>query len=183
MATQTTIPPPILSATSPADIASTCETFALSREEFDNLHRSAKEAKSHSYSPYSKFRVGAALLTQTSLIITGANVENASYPVTTCAERTALCKAVTTVHPPNSISWASKTLKFKAIAVATDISPPASPCGMCRQAIREFCSVEIPIIMFDGENGYAVLRLKELLPLSFGPEALGKEDLGRRGDS
>ncbi|KAK4648362.1 uncharacterized protein QC761_109370 [Podospora bellae-mahoneyi] len=176
MATQTTIPPPILSTTSPADIASTCETFALSREEFDNLHRSAKEAKSHSYSPYSKFRVG-------NLIITGANVENASYPVTTCAERTALCKAVTTVHPPNSISWASKTLKFKAIAVATDISPPASPCGMCRQAIREFCSVEIPIIMFDGENGYAVLRLKELLPLSFGPEALGQEDLGRRGDS
>ncbi|CAP69271.1 uncharacterized protein PODANS_1_9370 [Podospora anserina S mat+] len=161
MATQTTIPPPILSATSPADIASTCETFALSREEFDNLHRSAKEAKSHSYSPYSKFRV-------------------MSHPAQ-CAPP--FCKAVTTVHPPNSISWASKTLKFKAIAVATDISPPASPCGMCRQAIREFCSVEIPIIMFDGENGYAVLRLKELLPLSFGPEALGKEDLGRRGDS
>ncbi|KAK0670371.1 putative cytidine deaminase [Cercophora samala] len=180
----TPIPPPILSVDSDADVASTCETFSLSRKEFADLEREAKEAKGHSYSPYSKFRVGAALLTTTSHLITGANVENASYPVTTCAERTALCKAVTTTLSLNnnkSVSWSAGNLKFKAVAVATDISPPASPCGMCRQAIREFCDLEVPIVMFDGGSGYSVLRLKDLLPLSFGPEALGVAELGRGG--
>ncbi|KAK4195682.1 putative cytidine deaminase [Triangularia verruculosa] len=169
-----TIPPPILSVHSDADIASTCDTYNLSRPDFDNLSASAVQAKSLSYSPYSLFRVGAALLTQAGDIITGANVENASFPVTTCAERTALCKAVTTIFE-GGIRWEGKgnqALKFKAVAVATDISPPASPCGMCRQAIREFCDLETPIIMLDGKDGYSVLRLEDLLPLSFGPEAL-----------
>ncbi|KAK4173577.1 putative cytidine deaminase [Triangularia setosa] len=177
----TTIPPPVLSVSSDTDITSTCDTYALSRPDFDKLHASAVSAKSLSYSPYSKFRVGAALLTQAGDIITGANVENASYPVTTCAERTALCKAVTTVFD-GGISWSGegdKQLRFKAIAVATDISPPASPCGMCRQAIREFCDLDIPIIMFDSGEGYSVLRLKDLLPLSFGPEALGVPEMGQ----
>ncbi|KAK0729057.1 cytidine deaminase-like protein [Apiosordaria backusii] len=185
MSTPTVIPPPILSVTSPTDITTTCTTFSLSRSDFDLLHNSSKSAKSLSYSPYSHFRVGCALLTHSGDIIVGANVENASYPVTTCAERTALCKAVTTVFD-NDVKWGGEgeqQLRFKAVAVATDISPPASPCGMCRQAIREFCDVEVPILMFDGGEGYSVLRLKDLLPLSFGPEALGVREMGRQQES
>jgi cytidine deaminase len=145
--------PPILSTTSPIDISSTCTEFLLTPSEFSALESQSKSAKALSYSPYSKFRVGCVLLTDGGDYVTGANVENASYPVTTCAERTAFCKAITSGHAPGT---------FKAIAVATDISPPASPCGMCRQCIREFCSLEVPIIMFDGGDGYSVLRLKEV---------------------
>ena len=96
--------------------------------EFDALRTAAVSAKALAYCPYSKFRVGAALLppaTTTSdgtQVITGVNVENASYPVGTCAERVAIGNAV-----------AAGVTQFRAIAVATDISPPASPCGMCRQ--------------------------------------------------
>lgn len=79
----------------------------------------------------------------------------------TCAERVAFGKAITEGHKG-----------FKTIAVATDISPPASPCGMCRQFIREFCELDMPIFMFDKNGDFMVARLGELLPLSFGPEAL-----------
>ncbi|KAK3995413.1 putative cytidine deaminase [Cladorrhinum sp. PSN332] len=160
-------PPPILSRTSCSDVSGTCSEYSLSQSEFESLASKATSAKSDSYSPYSKFRVGCVLLTKSGDYVTGANVENASYPVTTCAERTAFCKAITSGHAPGT---------FKAIAVATDISPPASPCGMCRQCIREFCDLEVPILMFDGGDGYSVLRLKELLPLSFGPDSLGAPD-------
>ncbi|KUI65945.1 Cytidine deaminase [Cytospora mali] len=94
----------------------------LAKKELLNLRRHAVAAKDTAYCPYSKFRVGAVLLTKVGAYIQGANVENAAYPVGTCAERVALGKAVTEGHRD-----------FKAIAVATDISPPASPCGMCRQ--------------------------------------------------
>jgi homotetrameric cytidine deaminase len=82
--------------------------------------------------PYSKFRVGASLLLKSGQVIRGANVENAAYPVGTCAERTALGTAVVE---------GARRGDIRALAVATDISPPASPCGMCRQYIREFCEV------------------------------------------
>lgn len=82
--------------------------------------------------PYSKFRVGASLLLKSGQIVRGANVENAAYPVGTCAERTALGTAVVE---------GARRGDIRALAVATDISPPASPCGMCRQYIREFCEV------------------------------------------
>ncbi|CAD0031834.1 unnamed protein product, partial [Aureobasidium pullulans] len=103
--------------------------------------------------PYSKFRVGASLLLTSGQIIRGANVENAAYPVGTCAERTALGTAVVE---------GARRGDIRALAVATDISPPASPCGMCRQYIREFCE--------DGKS--TVLTLEQLLPMSFGPESL-----------
>ncbi|KAK9421624.1 hypothetical protein SUNI508_05554 [Seiridium unicorne] len=109
----------------------------------------------------SHFRVGATILAGDGTYVSGANVENAAYPVGTCAERVAFGKAVTEGHK-----------KFRAVAVATDISPPASPCGMCRQFIREFCDLKTPILMFDKNDDYIVLKLEELLPLSFGPEAL-----------
>ncbi|KAK1752391.1 putative cytidine deaminase [Echria macrotheca] len=130
--------------------------------EFTILHTLSVAAKSTSYSPYSSFRVGCALLTSSGEYITGANVENASYPVTTCAERVAFCTAIVQGHRG-----------FKAVAVATDTDRPASPCGMCRQCIREFCDLGIPVVMFDGAGGWSVATLEQLLPMSFGPEALG----------
>jgi len=106
--------------------------------------------------PYSHFRVGAAVLTTSGVCVQGANVENASYPVGTCAERVALGTAVVQVSrsitKPFKVSRLDKKIAeyfgqgarrgdIRALAVSTDISPPASPCGMCRQFIREFCEV------------------------------------------
>ncbi|KAI0022565.1 cytidine deaminase-like protein [Xylariomycetidae sp. FL0641] len=142
-------------------VASTCRDYGLSEAEFKELHKRCVAAKSTAYCPYSQFHVGASVVSDKGAFFDGANVENAAYPVGTCAERVALAKAVTEGHQG-----------IKAVAVATDISPPASPCGMCRQFIREFCKPTAPIIMFDKDNNYIVLRLEEILPLSFGPEAL-----------
>ncbi|EFZ00512.2 Cytidine deaminase, homotetrameric [Metarhizium robertsii ARSEF 23] len=156
-------PPTIHASSSAASIAATCEAHALTPEQFAALRSQASAAKAAAYCPYSKFRVGAAVLGDDGSVTTGANVENASYPVGTCAERVALGKAVT-----------DRGLRaFKAVAVATDVAPPASPCGMCRQFIREFCRLDMPVIMFDKDENYVVLTLEELLPLSFGPEKLG----------
>ncbi|KAK1835603.1 cytidine deaminase [Podospora conica] len=157
--------PPTLSLTSPTDTSQTCTTHSLSPTTFTALVAAATAAKSRSYSPYSSFRVGCALLlsdSDSNEIVTGANVENASYPVTTCAERVALQTAVVAGHRG-----------FRAVAVATDAATPASPCGMCRQGLREFVGLDVPVVMVDGVGGYVVLTLGELLPLSFGPEALG----------
>lgn len=96
-------------------------------------------------------------------IIVGVNVENASYPVGTCAERCAIGTAVALGHQSGD---------FLALAVNVDISPPASPCGMCRQFIREFCSLDMPVFMTDVKGECEVRTVEELLPLSFGPEQL-----------
>ncbi|KAK8925189.1 Cytidine deaminase [Metarhizium anisopliae] len=150
-------PPTIHASSSAASIAATCEAHALTPEQFAALRSQASAAKAAAYCPYSKFRVGAAVLGDDGSVTTGANVENASYPVGTCAERVALGKAVT-----------DRGLRaFKAVAVATDVAPPASPCGMCRQLL------DMPVIMFDKDENFVVLTLEELLPLSFGPEKLG----------
>ncbi|KAL1302473.1 hypothetical protein AAFC00_002864 [Neodothiora populina] len=135
----------------------------LSTSEVDALSSAAAEAKAKAYCPYSKFQVGAALLTRTGEVIHGANVENAAYPVGTCAERVALATAVVNGH---------KRGDFKALAVATNISPPASPCGMCRQFIREFCESHMPVLMYDSEGKYTSMTVEQLLPMSFGPESL-----------
>lgn len=110
-------------------VAATCAAHALTPADFDALRVAAVAAKKTAYCPYSKFRVGAAVLitspeNKETAIVTGGNVENASYPVGTCAERVALARAVAEGHD---------TAGFRGIAVATDIAPPASPCGMCRQ--------------------------------------------------
>ncbi|KAK8126477.1 cytidine deaminase-like protein [Apiospora kogelbergensis] len=177
---------PKSSSASPADVESTCSKYGLDKAEFEELHKGSVAAKATAYCPYSQFRVGATILAAGGVYISGANVENAAYPVGTCAERVAFGKAVTEGHK-----------KFKAVAVATDIAPPASPCGMCRQllvllypvahrrdichvlicgtnlgSIREFCDLSTPILMFDKNGDYLVQKLEELLPLSFGPEAL-----------
>ena len=112
----------ILQSSDPAHIAQICETYSITITQFDILQARSSAAKASAYCPYSNFRVGATILTEDGQYIDGANVENCSYPVGTCAERVAFGKAVTEGHRG-----------FKAVAVATDISPPASPCGMCRQ--------------------------------------------------
>ncbi|KAJ4860560.1 cytidine and deoxycytidylate deaminase zinc-binding region domain-containing protein [Trichoderma breve] len=157
--------PPIHSGADAAQIASTCAQLNITTTEFAELQRRATAAKATAYCRYSRFRVGATLLCADDagevVYVPGANVENASYPVGTCAERVAFGTAVT-----------SGIRTFRAIAVATDISPPASPCGMCRQFIREFCSLQTPVIMFDKNSDYVVMTIEQLLPMSFGPEAL-----------
>lgn len=108
-----------------AAIASVCATHGITTEEFAALRSKAAAAKATAYCPYSQFRVGATLLADApgeQRWISGANVENVSYPVGTCAERVALGTAIT-----------SMVRRFRAIAVATDVASPTSPCGMCRQ--------------------------------------------------
>ncbi|CAE6474074.1 unnamed protein product [Rhizoctonia solani] len=142
----------------------------LTPEEREKLIQAAIDAKETAYSPYSKFRVGAALFSTDGKIIAGGNVENASYGGwgTICAERTALVKAV---------SEGTKT--FLAIAVTSDVDEIVSPCGICRQFIREFCSLKIPIYMIKSSYTPATadttskaVSLEEILPYSFGPEHL-----------
>jgi cytidine deaminase len=124
--------PKVQSSSNPADVSATCAAHDLTEPEFHDLRRQAVTAKAQAYCPYSRFRVGAALLPaaaedggggeEVAVVVTGANVENAAYPVGTCAERVAFGTAVVQGHR-----------RFRALAVATDIAPPASPCGMCRQ--------------------------------------------------
>ncbi|KAF8887028.1 cytidine deaminase [Gymnopilus junonius] len=152
--------------------------WALSIEDRSRLIQAAFEAKEGSYSPYSKFPVGAALLAPDGTIIKGANIENASYGGTICAERTAIVKA------------ASEGIRsFIGLAVVTNVSSATSPCGICRQVLREFCALDMPILLVPGdypkqlepdqeqkpgytEGGVRETTLDELLPDSFGPEQL-----------
>ncbi len=139
----------------------------LDSGKYKSLICAALEAREKAYAPYSKFKVGAALLTSDENIITGCNVENASYPACNCAERTAIFKAIT--MDKNS---------FEAIAIIAgkenqDIKDYTSPCGVCRQVLREFVNPEkFKVIMAKSQDDYKVATLEELLPLSFGPENL-----------
>ncbi len=133
-----------------------------------NLISKALEARTKAYVPYSNFKVGAALLTKTEKIYSGFNIECAAYSVCNCAERTALFRAVF-----------DGERKFSAIAVVggpgnKDIPEGyCPPCGMCRQALREFCSPsEMKVILARTVSDFKVLTLDELLPYSFGPEHL-----------
>jgi len=129
---------------------------------YRELLEHAFRATKYSYAPYSRFRVGAAILTEEGEVITGCNVENASYGLSNCAERTAVFKAVSM----------GKT-KFKAIAVVSNRVNPVYPCGACRQVLREF-NKNITIIMADQNKNPLKTNLSKLLPNSFGPEDLRK---------
>lgn len=118
------------------------------------LIKTAKEALEKSYSPYSKFRVGAALLAEDGQIFTGCNVENAAYGPTICAERTAIVKAVS-----------EGVRKFKAIGVVCESAPGSWPCGLCRQVISEFGSETI--IVVDKGNQWETASIAEILPHMF----------------
>lgn len=126
---------------------------------YKELIKQAFKAQEFAYVPYSKFKVGAALLTKNGKVYKGCNIESASYTPTICAERTAISKAV---------SEGDK--EFEAIAVVGD-SEYTFPCGVCRQVIREF-GKDIKVIVAKTEDEYLVRTLEELLPESFGPEDL-----------
>lgn len=118
------------------------------------LHAIALEAAKGAYAPYSRFRVGAALLLEDGTVVTGANVENRSYGLTSCAERSAVFTAVS-----------SGRRRFSAIAVATpDASAPVPPCGACRQVLSEFASADM-LVTWGARAGDTITRsLGELYP-------------------
>lgn len=124
--------------------------------DYNFLIKAAKESLKHAYAPYSMFRVGAAVLTRKGRVFTGCNIENASYGLTVCAERTALFNAVSAGHR-----------NFTAIAVVTSGKSIAFPCGACLQVLSEFAP-DIKIVLFASAGGKIVTRrLKELLPAPF----------------
>jgi cytidine deaminase (EC 3.5.4.5) len=126
----------------------------------EELIQVAFRALKNSYSPYSKFRVGAALLTSSGVVFYGTNVENASYGLSMCAERVAVFKAVSEGHT-----------SFVRMAVVSETVNPVYPCGACRQVLYEF-SPGIELV-FLGKGGETVVRkLNELLPAAFGPRDL-----------
>ena len=137
----------------------TQEDESLSTGSWNELLAEAIKAREFAYAPYSNYKVGAALLTSDGQIYRGCNIENAGYSPSTCAERTAIFKAVT-----------EGVRDYEAIAVVT--SDGGAPCGVCRQVMREFAS-NLTVIVGDLAGNYRVYRLPELLPDSFGPENLG----------
>ena len=125
----------------------------------EELIEVAKKYREFSYSPYSKFKVGAAVLTKKGNVYGGCNIENSSYPVTNCAERTAIFKAV---------SEGEK--EFEAIALIADTEGPCSPCGACRQVMGEFHINRIIMANLKGDK--KVATLEEVLPYAFSEKDL-----------
>lgn len=127
--------------------------------DFQALLAAAVEARKRAYAPYSGFAVGAALLGKSGRTYPGCNVENASYGATICAERTALASAV-----------AAGEREFLAIAVVADTPGPCTPCGICRQVLAEFG--DIPVLMANLRGAREIRTVGELLPASFGKDAM-----------
>ncbi len=129
------------------------------------LIEKAKKAAENSYSPYSGYTVGAALLSKDGRVFTGCNIENAAYSPTNCAERTAVFKAVS-----------EGVREFEKIAVVgghqLDFKDYFAPCGVCRQVLREFCDEDFVILLGKNSEEYKKLTLKELLPCSFSNETM-----------
>lgn len=130
--------------------------------EIQKLMDCAIKARENAYSPYSHFAVGAALLCEDGTLFEGCNIENASYGLTNCAERTSIFKAVSEGH-----------IKFKALAVVADTEGPCAPCGACRQVMAEF---KIPLIIMGNLMGnIKIVTIEELLPFSFSEcDVIGK---------
>lgn len=127
----------------------------------EKLIELAKTARSNAYVPYSKFQVGAVLITEDDEVILGCNIENASYGLANCAERTAIFKAVS-----------EGKRKFKKLVVIGDTDGPISPCGACRQVISEFCDKNMPVILTNMQGKIQETTVGELLPWSFSPSDL-----------
>ncbi|HEX7728372.1 MAG TPA: cytidine deaminase [Terracidiphilus sp.] len=122
-----------------------------------SLYDEALAAAAQSYSPYSRFRVGAALALSNGEIVTGTNVENVSYGLTICAERSAMVQAISRFGPD---------VRVTAAAIANLNAAPSPPCGACRQFLAEFIEPDAPVI-FTAEEGCVVLPFRELLPHTF----------------
>lgn len=127
--------------------------------DYKSLMAEAQKARQKSYSPYSRFRVGAALLTKSGKIYTGCNIENAAYTPTVCAERTAIFKAVS-----------EGERDFEALAIIGgaegETADFCAPCGVCRQVIAEFCKKDFKIVL-GNEDNFKVYTLDGLLPFAF----------------
>jgi cytidine deaminase len=136
------------------------------KDVIQEMIKNAKEQLRYSYTPYSNFKVGAALLAKNGKMYTGCNIENASYTPSNCAEHTAFFKAVS-----------EGTKEFEAICIVGglhgEIDSICPPCGVCRQVMMEFCDPEtFQIILANGAEEYEVYTLQELVPLGFGPNSL-----------
>lgn len=123
----------------------------------DRLREAAVEAAGHAYAPYSKFYVGAALLFEDGTVVTGCNVENVSYGLTSCAERNALFRA---------ICERGAGPRIRAIAVANRNSTPSPPCGACRQVMSEFVTPDA-VVCFPGASGEETRPFAEIFPFGF----------------
>lgn len=133
----------------------------ISQERVQELVGKAIEARSHAYTPYSKFNVGAVVIDETGKEISGCNVENASYGLSMCAERTAIFKAV---------SEGSK--EIETVVVVGDTEGPISPCGACRQVIAEFAGDDFTLILANMDGETKVMTKEEMLPYGFSPKDL-----------
>lgn len=127
----------------------------------EQLLAQSKVARENAYVPYSKFKVGAALLAKDGTVYEGCNIENASYGLTNCAERTAIFKAVS-----------QNVREFAAIAIVADTEGPCSPCGACRQVIAEFCAPTMPVYLTNLKGDVVETTVEQLLPGAFTPEDL-----------
>ncbi len=128
---------------------------------FDRLFEAAKIVRRKAHVPYSKFKVGAAFLTENNSIVVGCNVENAAYPQSQCAEASAIGNLVS-----------NGFLKIKEVVVIGSGNLLCSPCGGCRQRLREFATLDTQVHMCNSEGHLKTSTLEELLPDSFGPENL-----------
>jgi cytidine deaminase len=126
------------------------------------LRAAAFAAMRNAHAPYSRFRVGAAVRTESGSVLAGCNVENAAYPLGLCAEQAAVAAAV-----------AQGSRRFNALAIATEASEPAPPCGACRQFLAEFG--DVPITSYTSDGRFAQWTLSELLPNPFTASLLGEE--------
>jgi cytidine deaminase len=136
--------------------AENCRVPQTLPEQRNWLIERAQAALANAYAPYSKFKVGAAILTESGGVFAGCNVENSSYGLTNCAERTAIFSAVAEEGP---------TMRIRALAVWTQPEGPCSPCGACRQVMFEFGPQAV--VWFQGQDGTVETRAAELLPAGF----------------
>jgi cytidine deaminase len=138
---------------------------ALDEKTLERLRQDALAARERAYAPYSSFQVGAAVLARSGKIYVGQNVENASYGLGVCAERTAIFAMV-----------AAGEREVRAIAIATGASKVVGPCGACRQVIREFAKKDTLVLLVTTGGERATHTLSALLPFDFGPQDLGKPE-------
>jgi cytidine deaminase len=133
--------------------------------DLNQLLEKAKEAREMAYVPYSKFKVGAALLTEDGQVILGCNIENAAYSLCNCAERTALFKA-----------YSEGLKKFRKMAVIADTPNPVAPCGACRQVMAELCPPDMEVYMGNLKGEKVTKTVAELLPGAFSQEDLNEQN-------
>ncbi|KAK3100608.1 hypothetical protein FSP39_022543, partial [Pinctada imbricata] len=141
-----------------------CNEYSIKDKRIQDLVKAAIEVKANAYCPYSNFRVGASLLTENDVIITGCNVENASYGLSVCAERVAIMSAVSQGHT-----------KFKAAAVSCDIKGDfKAPCGACRQFYAEF-NLDLDLYLVKPDNTVKCVKIRDVLPMAFTPQSLEED--------